>query len=208
LKKESFKHNHTNRKRADDVGTKTCFVTKEVCPRAEMLRFVISPDKAVVFDVAEKLPGHGMWLRADASLLEQAMDKHIFYKAAHGTVKIPTDLDKQVESSLSRQCRNLLGLCRKAGLLIFGYEAVKKAVAQRETIAVFEAVDASERGQSKVLRPDDSFPIYSVLNRSELGQVAGLDEVVHVALLPGKLSDETMGIAHKIALFKGLKQKG
>lgn len=208
MKKESFKHNHKNRKRAGDVGTKACFVTKDTCPRAEMLRFVVSPDKNVVFDASEKLPGRGMWLKADASLLEQAVNKRIFYKAAHGTVKIPADLAHQVETSLSKQCRNLLGLCRKAGLLVFGYEAVKKVVSQKEAVAVFEALDASERGQNKVFRSDDSFPVYAVLSRSELGQIAGLDEVVHMALLAGRLSDETMAVAHKIALFSGQEQKG
>ena len=173
-----------------------------------MLRFVLSPDKTVVFDVAEKLPGHGMWLKADSALLEQAIGKRIFCKAAHGTVKIPDDLQTQVQKALHQRCQNLLGLCRKAGLLVFGYEAVKKVVGQGEAVAVFEAVDASERGQNKIFKPEDSFPIYTPLNRAELGQITGLEEVVHIALLSGKLSDEAGIIARKLALFGDLKQKG
>ena len=206
MQKDNFKHNHKNRRRAGELGTKTCFVTKETCPRETMLRFVSAPGRIIVFDVAEKLPGHGFWLKSDKSLLEQAVTKRIFYKAAHGTVKIPDDLVQQVENALHEHCLNLLALCRKAGLLVFGFEAVRKALSQGRAVVAFEAADSSARGQDKLFRPDDSFPIYTVLTRSDLGQIAGLDEIVHVALLAGKLSDAASVAAGKLTLFKGLSE--
>ena len=209
MKKENFKHNHKNRKRAGDVGTKTCFVKKEAFPRTELLRFVLTPNRTVAFDCAEKLPGRGMWLSADKELLDQAVTKRIFYKAAHGTVKIPDDLPDQVRQALRKRCLDLLGLCRKAGLLVFGYEAVKKAVSAGQAVVAFEATDSSVREQNKIFKPTDDFPIYTCLTRAELGQVAGQDEVVHIALSAGRLSDEVAGAAHKLTLFEGLlKQKG
>lgn len=209
MKKENFKHNHKNRRRAGVVGTKTCFVTKEAAQRTEMLRFVVSPDRVVVFDVAEKLPGRGMWLAADKKLLEQAIAKRIFFKAAHGTVKIPEDLLTQVENALRLNCINLLALCRKAGLLVFGYEAVKKALSEQNVVVAFEAADASVRGQNKLFRADDTFPVYTFFNRAELGQLTGQDEAVHLALSDGKLSAMAEKAACKLAYFMGyLEQKG
>lgn len=205
MKKENFKHNHKNRRPAGDTGTKTCFMTKETEARENLLRFVSSPDRMVVFDVAEKLPGRGMWIKASKSLLEQAVTKRIFYKAAHGTVKIPEDLTSQVETGLKARCLSLISLCRKAGLLLFGYEAVKKAVGQGEAVAAFEAQDSSERGQNKLFKPTDTFPIYNLLTREELGQIVSQAEVVHIALLNGKLSDEACIAAHKLALYQGVE---
>lgn len=209
MHKDNFKHNHKNRRGPSEIGTKTCFVTKAVLPKSDMLRFITTPNRTVVFDVSEKLGCHGFWLTADRALLEQAISKRIFYKAAHGTVKIPDDLIQQVENGLKNQCLNLMSLCRKAGLLVFGYEAVKKAVTTDKIVVAFEAQDSSQRGQSKIFRPDDTFPIHTFLSRQDLGQIAGLDEIVHLALLPGKLSETVKTIAHKIRLFdSNREQKG
>ena len=209
MKKENCKHNHKNRSRAGEVGTKTCFVTKEEAPRTEMLRFVATPDRQIVFDVAEKLPGRGFWLKADENILKQAIEKRLFYKAAKGTVQIPEDLQSQVENALKDRCLNLLGLCRKAGLLTFGYEAVKKEITKGTVVAVFEASDASKREQQKLFKENDPFSMWQILSRSELGTVAGQDEVVHVALLNGSLSDRAVQMAQKISLyFDGQRVKG
>lgn len=209
MKKENFKHNHKNRRHTGAVGTKTCFVTKETLPRAEMLRFVSAPGRVIIFDVAEKLPGHGFWLKADKDILNQAVSKHIFYKAAKGTVKIPDDLTDQVQNALKKRCLDFLGLCRKAGLLVYGFEAVKKAISAQTVTAVFEAVDASEREENKLFKGDDSFPVWRILTRTELGQISGETEIVHIALLNGTLSQQASLIARKIDLFKnGSQTKG
>ena len=208
MKKEKFKHNHKNRPAAREAGLKTCFVTKEVCARADMLRFALAPGKQIVFDVSEKLPGHGFWLKANKDLLEMAIAKRLFYKAAKGTVAIPENLQEQVEAALRGRCLNLMSLCRKAGLLVFGYEAVKKAIGQGDAVAAFEAEDASLRGQNKIFKSDDAFPIYTFFSRADLGSVTGMDEVVHIALLKGKLSEQATSVARKLTLYYGDKQKG
>lgn len=200
---QTKRFNHKKRRGPAPEGMKTCFVTKETRPRAEMLRFVSAPGRVICFDVANKLPGHGFWLTADRGILEQAITKRLFYKAAKGTVVIPPDLAEQAEQALRQRCLNLLGLCRKAGLLVFGYEAVKKAVGQGMAVVAFEAADASEREQSKIYRPEDALPIYTVFKREELGQIAGLGEAVHVALTAGRLSEEAAAAAKKLSLMTG-----
>ena len=94
------KHNHRNKNPKTVVGTRTCFVCKTIAPREQMLRFVGRPGQVVQFDAKEVLPGRGMWLHADKSCLEKAIEKRIFYKAAKGTVKIPNDLMQVVEQRL------------------------------------------------------------------------------------------------------------
>ena len=66
-----------------------CIVTRAVKPRAGLIRFVAGPDDVVVPDLAEKLPGRGMWVSADAAALGQAAKKGHFARAAKRPVKAP-----------------------------------------------------------------------------------------------------------------------
>ncbi len=188
-------------KRRADTGLKVCFATKTTAPREEMLRFVISPERTVVFDVAEKLPGAGMWLKADYAVLHQAVTKKLFYKAAGGTVRIPEDLEQTVETALKERCLSLLGFARKAGCLVFGYEGVKKAIGTGETVLAFEATDAAENGKNKLFRPTDEIRIFEFLTREELGRITGQETQVHVAVLRSSGARELLKIATKLSLY-------
>ena len=68
-----------------------CIVTRAVQPRAGLIRFVAGPDDVVVPDLAEKLPGRGMWVSADAAALGQAAKKGHFARAAKRPVKAPVE---------------------------------------------------------------------------------------------------------------------
>ena len=46
-----------------------CLASGAVRPRAQLLRFVIGPDGVLVFDLAGKLPGRGLWLAPERDLL-------------------------------------------------------------------------------------------------------------------------------------------
>ena len=57
-----------------------------------MLRFVLGPGRELVPDLAGKLPGRGMWLSARADVLERALTRGAFIKAARGPVHASPDL--------------------------------------------------------------------------------------------------------------------
>ena len=59
-----------------------CIVTGEVLPQARLLRFVLAPDGQVVPDVEAKLPGRGLWVSADRTIIAQAVTKRLFARAA------------------------------------------------------------------------------------------------------------------------------
>ena len=46
-----------------------CIVTRQVLPKEALLRFVIDPAGAVVPDGAGKLPGRGLWVKAERAAL-------------------------------------------------------------------------------------------------------------------------------------------
>ena len=86
---------------------RTCLVCKTSTHRSHLLRFVGRPGQVLIFDVQGKLPGRGMWVHANGNCLQQAIDKHLFYKAAKGTVRIPDNFIEQVQNQCALFRRQL-----------------------------------------------------------------------------------------------------
>ncbi|MBO7244353.1 MAG: DUF448 domain-containing protein [Alphaproteobacteria bacterium] len=173
-----------------------------------MIRFVISPDREVVFDANEKLPGSGIWMYPLESSFDLAVQKRIFYKAAKGTVKIPENLKEIVISLLRERVLKLIGFSRKSGALVFGYEGVKKAIEAGLVCLAFESDDSSENGRNKLYRATDEFLICDFFTREELGEITGQESQVHVAVTDKKIADVLMQTIKKISLLKGIEVKG
>ena len=102
-----------------------CIVSGEVQPKAGLIRFVLSPDGLIVPDLAQKLPGRGIWVTADRDLIAKAADKGLFARAAKAPAKAPDGLADLVEAGQARRVVELISLARKAGLSVAGFEKVK-----------------------------------------------------------------------------------
>lgn len=109
-------------RRADtgDGSSRRCVVTGAVRPIEEMVRFVESPGGEVVPDLERILPGRGIWLSASRDVLNTAVAKGLFSKAARKRLTAPPDLADRVERLLAKRCFDLLGLARRAGQVAAG----------------------------------------------------------------------------------------
>ena len=120
----------------DDVpmadSERRCLGTGEVRPRVGMLRFVVAPDPALglVPDLAGDLPGRGLWVSADRTALERALARNAFARAARGPLRIAPDLSARVEAGLVRRLVDWLGLARRAGAAVAGFEKTRAALAR------------------------------------------------------------------------------
>ncbi|MDA8232040.1 MAG: RNA-binding protein [Magnetospirillum sp.] len=188
----------------DESGpSRRCIVTGQVRPKAELLRFVLSPEGEVVPDVEERLPGRGLWLSARRDVVNTAVAKRAFAKAARRAVTVPADLADRVEALLARRCLDAVGLARRAGQAVSGFEKVRAEVKGRRVGVLVEARDAAEGGRNKIrgLAPD--VPVVDLFDAAELGPVFGRDAVVHVAVAPGRLASRLSADA---ALLAGLRR--
>lgn len=79
-----------------EPGIRTCFVCRTQDRRENLLRFTGCSGKPLLYDAQETNPGRGMWVHQDC--LEQAFQKHLFYKAAKGTVRISDELAEQMKT--------------------------------------------------------------------------------------------------------------
>src|SRR5262249_16994558 len=105
-----------------------CIVTGDVLSEAELIRFVVAPDNTVVPDIAASLPGRGHWMRADRAVLERAVARNSFAKSAKASVEVSADLCARTERCLAKRMMADLGLARRAGQLVFGFDNVARAL--------------------------------------------------------------------------------
>jgi predicted RNA-binding protein YlxR (DUF448 family) len=211
----------SNPRRPDAVGATSAPATKaaadrerrdivsgQVMPEEALIRFVASPDGVVTPDLARKLPGRGMWVAASRDAVDTAAKKNLFARSAKAKLSAPVDLADQVESLLRRRILDGLGLARRAGDLILGFEKVRDCVANGRAAWLIEASDAAADGRRKVLQAAHRSPVkprvLGVFTSDELGLALGGDNVIHLALLAGRGASRWSAEADRLAGFRPL----
>ncbi len=185
----------------DDGPERKCIATGEVQPKHGLIRFVIGPEGEVAPDIAEKLPGRGIWVSADRAALDKAAQKRLFSRAAKQAVTVPDGLADHVETLLATRVVNLISLARKSGGATCGYEKVKSKLAGEDAQVLIQASDGSERGKSKLSTPYRG-DFIGWLTAAELGRAFGRQTVIHAALDAGGLSKR---VVEDAARLKGLR---
>jgi predicted RNA-binding protein YlxR (DUF448 family) len=172
---------------ASILPQRRCIVTGEVHDREVLLRFVIGPDGAVVPDVDARLPGRGLWLTPRRDIVERAVAKRIFARAARRPVVVSPELADHIEHLLARRCSDSLGLARRAGLAVAGFDRVGEAVRRGRAQLLLFALDGAEGGRRKLGALGRELVSATVLTGAELGAAFGRERIVHAAVGDGTL---------------------
>jgi len=178
-----------------------CAVTRERGPKEKMIRFVVGPGRAsggktvgeIVPDISATLPGRGIWLSARADVIETARKRGAFArigsKVARGPVVVPPDLLPVLQAGLVRRIGELLGLARRAGQAICGFEKARAWLISGRAGLVMQAADGSAAERARFLSGSAGrIPVVAPLSAAALGAIFGRDPVVHVVVAPGKLA--------------------
>lgn len=179
-----------------------CLAGGGVQEKSELIRFVVGPDGGVVPDVDERLPGRGFWLSADRDVLKKACAKNLFARAARAPVRVPADLGDRVEGLLVQRCQSLIGLARRAGQAVFGFEKVRGWIAEGRAAVLVEASDGARGSRHKLRAPAGSIRRVTVLRSDELGAAVGRERAVHGALTAGSLADRLCREAARLGGFR------
>jgi len=164
-----------------------CLATGEVLAKERLLRFVVGPAGELVADPGNRLPGRGLWLKPERAIIRRAQTRGLFARAAKAAVKVPDDLLERLVAQERRRLLDLLGLARRAGALVAGFEKVKAALASGQVALLVEAADGGPDGRGKLAAlaqhtaPDA--PLLDGFTAEELGQALGRQHAVHAAVL-------------------------
>ena len=179
-----------------------CFVSHEKHPMEKLIRFVVSPDNKIVPDVEQCLPGRGLWLKAARDIVERACNKQLFEKFVRVNVEVDENLVEIVEKLLVRHCLNLIGLARRSGQAVAGFEKVKAFLSGREVCAVFCAFDCAFDSRKRMVKVAGAVPIVDVFSSMELGRIFDKNRTVYVAVVEKKLGMRLLVESKRLAGFR------
>ena len=172
----------------------------EVLPKEALLRFVVKPDGGLVADLEGSLPGRGMWVRPN--LLEQAIKRSLFNRAHGGHVSVPEGFLDTLEGLLRVRTMNFLGLARRAGQVITGFDQVRNVLLTGRCGALVAARDGAPDGRNKIRRVATGAAVVELFKGAELSAAIGKENVVHVFVTSGKFSRQITRYAGIISCLR------
>lgn len=182
---------------------RTCIATGEELPQGELLRFVISPEDKVVFDLKGNLPGRGMYVKPQKTLLLEACKRNSFARAAKQKVQVDAHLVDVVEQALLERALAYLGRAQLAGELVTGFEKVSSMLKAGEAGVLIHTEDAGGDGTKKLNGQAQEAVIITFCDRETLGKALQKDNPVHISIKKGGISSVFIDSYARWAGFRG-----
>jgi predicted RNA-binding protein YlxR (DUF448 family)/ribosomal protein L30E len=188
-------------------------VSGKVMPDSRLIRFVASPDGEVVPDVAAKLPGRGLWVEASRDAVNKAVEKKLFSRAAKAQVNAGADLAARAEKALVTRMLGDLGIARRSGQLVLGFDNVLRALeGPKPPKVLIEAFDGAKDGKRKLYaaahRLELNCAVIESLTSAELGLALGRENVIHAAIQPGGFAERLTFDAERLSGFRSSTRTG
>lgn len=202
-----------------EQGFKTCILTRKQFPRDEMLRFVLSPDNQLIFDLDEELPGKGIWIEANRDSFEKALKTKAFDKATKGKPLLEFASHEHIVNRFKMKCLSYLGFAQKKGDVIHGFEKIdsylkllsdpKKTKKDYGFTGLLISAGDSGVNLEKLQAKANLLGLHEIegLTISELSKAIGRDDVVYLYVKGSPLSDKILFLYRKLQKYNGLKNE-
>jgi len=197
----------------DSARERRDIVSGEIMPDSRLVRFVADPDGNVVPDVAAKLPGRGLWVEASRDAVNKAVAKKLFARAAKAQVTADADLSDRAEKALVTRMLGDLGIARRSGQLVLGFDNVLRALeGPKPPKVLIEAFDGARDGKRKLYaaahRMELNCTVIESLTSAELGLALGRENVIHAAIQPGGFAERLTFDAERLSGFRSSTRTG
>jgi predicted RNA-binding protein YlxR (DUF448 family) len=189
---------------------RTCALSRELKPVAELIRFVVGPAGETVPDIKRKLPGRGIWITSTKQAIEQAIKRNVFSRGFKRDVKVARDLTAQTERLLESAALDALAMAGKAGVVVGGFSKVEAAIGRDNLRALIHASDCAPDGKRKLdtalHRSEDEkareFPVIGAFSGTQLDLALNRSNVVHAALLAGPGAETFLARVLRLERFR------
>lgn|GEM_PF-59826 len=187
-----------------------CVASGLVQTKTLMVRLVVAPDGHLVPDVAERLPGRGFWVTCDRALFQRAIARKVFAKVARRSVIVDGALLDRTVALLEQRCLDAIGLARRAGQVVAGFEKASEALrrgrlghTRMPNRLVLAACDGGVHGRQAVAALAGTLPVVDMFDAAALGAALGQERAVHAVMAVGGLAERLLVDAARLAGLKG-----
>ena len=189
---------------------RTCALTRELKPAAEMIRFVIGPAGQVVPDIKRKLPGRGLWITATRTAIADAVSRNAFVRGFKRDVKVGRELPDELDRLLERSALDALAIAAKAGQVVTGFAKAEAVLGRDDIAALIHAADGAADGKRKLdaalqrNTPENprEIAVIDLFSGSQLDLALNRPNVVHAALLAGPGSETFLARSSRLVRFR------
>lgn len=202
--------------RADEGPLRTCVVTRRQGPVEELIRFVAGPDGTIVPDLACKLPGRGVWVSLQKSVVATAVKTRAFNRSLKRELKADPDLPALVDCLLTVRALAALSLTNKAGLALTGFSKIDTNINEGSVWILLHGQGAGDDGVEKLDRRfkamsrDVGRPphIVTTFTIEQMSLALGRSNVVHAALKMGGAAEQFLVQAERLVKYRTETPKG
>lgn len=173
---------------------RSCIGCRKVLDQAMLVRYVLSPQGEIIVDYGRKLPGRGVYTCFERACIEGAAKRRQFDRAFKGRSQTPqcATLLAALNEQIERRILNLLGMARKAGVVVSGSRAVEAELARAGSVGlVILGRDLSPTIAAKVssLAIGRGVALFTLFDKLTLGRVLGKGQRSVAAIADGPLAD-------------------
>jgi predicted RNA-binding protein YlxR (DUF448 family) len=197
----------------DDVDSGTlrlCAATREALSPDALIRFVADPSGDIVPDLARRLPGRGVWVKASRPVVQQAVKANVFARSLKRSVRAQPDLPERLDRLIEKRVLEALALANKAGLVTVGFQQVDELIESGAAIALVQARDAADGGRERLARKFAAVAasagrnarLVTSLSSEQLSLAMGRSNVVHAALIQGGAAVRFLDEAERLERYR------
>ncbi len=209
------------------VVWRRCILSGKKLPTEFLIRFVIDSDGNIVPDLSESLPGRGLWLTGQYDMILKATSTGAFQRVARRSVKpLGEDngefLANLIDVELAKRCLFSLGLARRAGKIVVGFDQVRSALKKMsvnggldksvfvKSAILITAKDAASDGQNKLKALADrlgesgaNIKKFVLFDSKAMGKAIGRNQFMHGLVETDIACDQLYRAAKRLAVYRG-----
>jgi predicted RNA-binding protein YlxR (DUF448 family) len=191
-------------------GLRLCALTRAERRRTELIRFVLSPDGTVTADLAERLPGRGVWVTATRAAVDDAVRRGVFARGLKAKAVAPAELGAAIDRQLALHLRQSFAFANKAGLVTAGFTRAEAVIEAGRAAALVQAMDAADDGRDRLARKFQAIsaaagrpaPLIRLIGLDEMSLAIGQSNVVHAVLADGGQTRAFLGAALRLLRYR------
>ena len=166
---------------------------------------MLSPDGYVAPDFSGCLPGRGAWVTADQTALMAAIKSCAFSRSFKTEAKVSPDLPEAVDRGLTSAALSALGLARKAGDLVLGFDNIIRQLNRKSGLSILVIANgASADGRRKLDKVSKKIAtITEIFTVDQLSKAVGGGNVVYAGLTPGHSTSRFSKLSRRLINYRG-----